>query len=171
GLAIQLLIRQVLSLKRHSDSIGCTLHLGLKELMNTQVLWILGVGGVPFHQELVALLLCQEGQLRDGLCWISDDPLYKRLPVSCHAGNGRLIEQVGAILEVTDHAMWPIIEIEGQIELGRFCPADHRNGGPAGGGRRHWRIKRQEDLEKRVLTQCTLGLQFFDQVIEWHLLV
>ena len=75
GPHVQLVIGELLILEDHRYRLRRPLHLRLKELMNTPLLRILGVGGIPFYQQLVALSLRQERQGGNRLGRIGHDPL------------------------------------------------------------------------------------------------
>ncbi len=75
GPSVQFPVGQLLTLEDYSHRLGSAFHLGLKELVDTLILWVGCLGGVPLYQELVALLLRQEGQLRQALRRIGHDPL------------------------------------------------------------------------------------------------
>ena len=75
GTGVQLVIGEVVLLADHRHRLRAPFHLRLKELMETLLLRIRHLGGIPLHQQLAALLLRQEGQVRQASRRIGDDPL------------------------------------------------------------------------------------------------
>ena len=88
-----------------------------------------------------------------------------------HAGDGGLLEQVGAVLEVAREPFWLVCEEEGEIELGRSgwdlflaqSPIQCETGGAES--------RDQQHLEKRIVAEFPLRLQFLRQEVERQLLM
>jgi len=59
--------------KYHRHRLKRLLHLRFKQLVDTALLRILALGGVPLHYHLPALGLCQEGEVGQALRGIRHD--------------------------------------------------------------------------------------------------
>jgi len=58
--------------KDYRNSVGSSLYLGLKQLMDTRILRIICLGVIPLHQQLMPLGYRQQRQFCKMLLWISD---------------------------------------------------------------------------------------------------
>jgi hypothetical protein len=116
---IQLGVGEALVLEHHRDGVGCALHLGLEELMQTQGGGVRLARVVPAQQHLLALGAGQDRQLADGAGGLDHDAFQQRDEALGQAARGLFVEEIGVVLEVAAQgSVVGLLDGEQQIELG-----------------------------------------------------
>src|ERR1041385_5009737 len=116
GTSVQLSITERLSLEDECDSLRSALDLLLDGLMQAEG-GNVGLSGIPFHQNLMPLVLSQQRQLREPLRRIGDNRLQQCLEGPQHPLYGRSLEQVGVVLQAHMEASFTLIQTQQQVIL------------------------------------------------------
>ena len=99
GTCVQFPISQRLLIATDSDGMGRSPHLRFKELMHTNILWIVGRGGVEFQQNMPAFFLCQQRNLGNRLIRIGNSGFEQHLVMSQQPVNSRSIEEISVVFD------------------------------------------------------------------------
>ena len=130
GALIEGAVGDLLALEDGGDGIGGPRGLRLEQLVEAALPRIVGVGGVPINQYLVALGVRQERQFRDAPRRVRDDAFQQRAEVADHADDGGRVKEVRTVLDTTLDAVAGVVEFDGEIELRRADADIHHAGGP-----------------------------------------
>jgi hypothetical protein len=127
-----------------------------------------GVALIPVHQNLVPLLRREHLQLADAATRLRQSGRQQGLEVGGHAGDRRLLVQVGAVLEVAAEAARRLHHVESQVELREPALDAQRRQRQARHLERAARcvLESKHDLEQRVVREVAVRLQLLHQLLE-----
>ena len=173
GPAVQLPIRQLLRFEHDGDGVRRSLHLRLKELMNTQIPLTIRLGTVPLHQQLLPLGFGQERQVRKALLGIRDDGFQQGLKIRQHPGNRARLKQINVVHECGRQLLLGVHNLQGQIKVSRLAVPLDRAQGQARQLQRSQRsiLQCEHDLKERIAAQVPLQVQFLDEPIKGQILM
>ena len=106
--------------------------------METLILRVVRLGGVPLHQQLLPLGGRQQRQLREALLGIGHDAVEQGAEVAGEAGDGGGVEEISAVLPDAAQALRGLAQEEGYIEFRGAGVSGDRGGEQAGEGERGW---------------------------------
>src|SRR5437762_9162761 len=121
GPAIEFGVGQDLLSREECHSIGNVLHLALKELMQTQVPWVLYLCRIPLQQQLLLLIESEQGEIREVCLWILHDSFKQRLEVSQETCNCGFVKECRAVLYATQQALRVFSHYQGDIKFGGYA--------------------------------------------------
>src|SRR5436305_11727352 len=119
GSSVQFSICECLVLKDKRHRIRGALYLLLTELMDTSILRVARLGRVPVHQQLLALRICEQWQFRQRQVWVVPNAFEQGRQVREQTGDGRCLEQIRRVLQLTMQPLFALCHKEGQIKLAR----------------------------------------------------
>src|SRR5436305_5101631 len=119
GSSVQFSICECLVLKDKRHRIRGALYLLLNELMDTAILRVARLGRVPVHQQLLALRICEQWQFRQRQVWVVHHAFEQGRQVSEQTGDGRCLEQIRRVLQLTMQPLFALCHKEGQVKLAR----------------------------------------------------
>src|SRR5258708_4948927 len=104
---------------QHSDGFGIELRLSFDQLMNTFLVRIVDLRGVPLDEHTLPFSLAQEWKLREALLRIPRNRFENRMKAIHHAADGLGFEQIGVVFEAGGESTVSGNDSAGQVELGR----------------------------------------------------
>ncbi len=126
-------------------------------------------GGVPVHQQLVALLRGQDLQRGQRLVRVGHGTAQDAQQLVHDPGRGGLVEQVGGVLQVPAQPRRRVVpQPQVQVELGG---AGEQFLGVEGGSALGHVVQREHDLEQRVVRGRARGVECPHHAVEGHVLV
>ena len=173
GTAVQLSIRQRLRIEHDGDGVRRSLHLRLKELMNTHIPRTIGLGTIPLHQQLLPLGFGQEWQVREALLGICNHAPQQDLEIPQHPSNRTRLKQIGVVHERGRQPLLGVHDLQGQIKVSRLAVPLDRAQGQARQLDRSQRsiVHHEHHLKERIAAQLPLHVQFLDQPIKGQVLM
>ena len=128
---------------------------------------------VPLHEQLVALRLGQEREPRHGPVRIGRHAVEQRLELPQHSGDRVRIEEIGAVSQRPDQAVWRVPHGEAEVDRRRVLGKLPWVYGQSGERRRPRRrvLEREHHPEQGWMAQRAAGLEGFDDALEWGVLM
>ncbi len=134
---------------------------------------VVGGGGIPLHQHLLALGRGQHGHGGEGGLGPGHERFHERAEVLRHPADGRRLEQVGVVAQRALVALRRVRQAQLQVELdGGVAHLERAQRQALALSRRRGRVLQgEDDLEERAATHVARGLQHLHQSLEGHVLV
>ena len=103
GLVVEFPIADFLLAINQSNSIGCALHLRLKEFMHAFVLRIIRLRVVPSDQQLLPLRVGQQRHIRQAPRQIGGQSFQHGPKMTQHADHVRIVETIAVVADLKGH--------------------------------------------------------------------